>query len=492
MSVLIKGGTVVTADLTYRADVLCADGKIQDIGADLDAPKGAEIVDAGGQYVMPGGIDPHTHMQLPFMGTVASEDFETGTSAGLAGGTTMIIDFVIPNPQQNILEAYLQWREWAEKSVSDYSFHVAITWWDETVSQDMETLVRDHGVNSFKHFMAYKGAIMADDEILVNSFSRAIELGAIVTVHAENGELVYRLQQKIFDLGITGPEGHPLSRPPEVEGEAANRAIRIAEVLGVPIYVVHTTCRQALESITRARGEGQRVYGEVLAGHLLIDDSVYRDPDFNVAAAHVMSPPFRPKENQELLWRGLQSGNLQTTATDHCCFCADQKAAGADDFRLIPNGTAGIENRMEVLWHHGVSTGRLTMNEYVAVTSANAAKIFNVYPRKGSIAVGADADIVVWDPEATKTITAKTHLQNIDYNIFEGMQVKGGASVTLSQGKVVWSNGKLNVERGAGDYVMRPPFATYYDAMQKTAERKKPSAVDRANNRPQAVAHGKG
>jgi dihydropyrimidinase len=217
----------------------------------------------------------------------------------------------------------------------------------------METLVREHGVNSFKHFMAYKGAIMADDEILVNSFSKALQLGAIVTVHAENGELVYRLQQKIYDMGITGPEGHPLSRPPQVEGEAANRAIRIAEVLGVPIYIVHNSCRQSLEAITRARNEGQRVFGEVLAGHLLVDDSVYRDADPVVAAAHVMSPPFRAPEHQTALWHGLQSGNLQTTATDHCCFCADQKAAGKDDFRLIPNGTAGIENRMEVLWHHG-------------------------------------------------------------------------------------------------------------------------------------------
>jgi dihydropyrimidinase len=377
------------------------------------------------------------------------------------------------------MDAYRQWREWAEKSVADYSFHVAITWWDESVSQDMETLVKDHGVNSFKHFMAYKGAIMADDEILVNSFSRALDLGAIVTVHAENGELVYRLQQKIFDMGITGPEGHPLSRPPEVEGEAANRAIRIAEVLGVPIYIVHTSCRQALEAVTRARNEGQRVYAEVLAGHLLIDDSVYRDENFAAAAAHVMSPPFRPKENQEILWQGLQSGNLQTTATDHCCFCADQKAAGADDFRMIPNGTAGIENRMEVLWHHGVSTGRLTMNEFVAVTSANAAKIFNIYPRKGSISVGADADLVIWDPAASKTISAETHHQKIDYNIFEGMTVQGGASYTLSRGKVVFADGELRVERGAGRYVNRPPYASYYDAMQKSAEHKKPSAVQR-------------
>ncbi len=479
MAVLISGGTIVTADLTYRADVLCEKGRIAAIGDKLNAPADAARIDAGGQYVMPGGIDPHTHMQLPFMGTVASDDFYTGTAAGLAGGTTMIIDFVIPNPQQNILEAYHQWRDWAEKAVADYTFHVAITWWDDSVHADMETLVRDHGVNSFKHFMAYKGAIMADDEVLVNSFTRARELGAIPTVHAENGELVFRLQQAIFEKGITGPEGHPLSRPPEVEGEAANRAIRIAEVLGTPLYVVHNSCRQSLEAITRARSEGQRVFGEVLAGHLLIDESVYRHPKFEVAAAHVMSPPFRSKEHQDLLWRGLQSGNLQTTATDHCCFCAPQKAAGKDDFRLIPNGTGGIENRMEVLWHHGVGTGRLTMNEFVRVTSTNAAQIFNIYPRKGSISVGADADIVVWDPAATKTISTKTDHQNVDYNIFEGMTVTGCASHTISQGKVVYSGGQLNVERGAGRYIDRPPFATYYDALAKRAEHTEPTPVRR-------------
>ncbi|MDH4108143.1 MAG: dihydropyrimidinase [Gammaproteobacteria bacterium] len=479
MSLLIRGGTVVNADRSFRADVLCRDGLIAAIGESLDAPADTRVIDAGGQYVMPGGIDPHTHMQLPFMGTVTSEDFYSGTAAGLAGGTTMIIDFVIPNPGQRVMEAYRQWREWAEKSVADYAFHVAITWWDDTVSADMESLVREHGINSFKHFMAYKGAIMADDEILVNSFSKAGELGAIVTVHAENGELVYRLQQKIFDMGITGPEGHPLSRPPQVEGEAANRAIRIAEVLGVPIYLVHTSCRQALDAIIRARNEGQRVYGEVLAGHLLIDDSVYRNKDFEFAAAHVMSPPYRPKGHKTDLWHGLQSGNLQTTATDHCCFCADQKAMGRSDFRMIPNGTAGVENRMEVLWEHGVNTGRLTMSEFVAVTSTNAAKIFNIYPRKGSISVGADADIVVWDPEASKTISAKTHFQKIDFNIFEGMAVRGTASHTVSQGKVVYADGKLDVRRGAGRYVERPPFAAYYDAIRRRLEHERPVPVRR-------------
>ena len=479
MSVLIKNGTIVNADQSFQADVLCADGKIQEIGSNISAPSGAEIIDAAGQYVMPGGIDPHTHMQLPFMGTVASEDFYTGTAAGLAGGTTMIIDFVIPAPQQNIMEAYQQWREWSEKAVADYSFHVAITWWDETVHADMKTLVEKYGVNSFKHFMAYKGAIMATDEILVNSFNRALELGAMVTVHAENGEMVSQLQEKIFNMGITGPEGHPLSRPPEVEGEAANRAISIANVYGVPLYVVHVSTKQSLEAITRARNAGQKVFGEVLAGHLLVDESVYLDKDFESAAAHVMSPPFRAKEHQDALWKGVLSGNLQTTATDHCCFCADQKAAGKDDFRLTPNGTAGIENRMEVLWHHGVNTGLFNMNEFVKLTSTNAAQIFNIYPRKGSISVGADADIVVWDPEATKTISAKTHHQNIDFNIFEGMKVKGCASHTISAAKVVYANGELKVERGAGKYIERPAYASFYQGLDIQAEINKPKSVNR-------------
>jgi dihydropyrimidinase len=480
MSTLIRGGTVVTAETSYRGDVYTDDGVIKAIGENLEVPSDARVIDAGGQLVMPGGIDPHTHMELPFMGTVASEDFYTGTCAAAAGGTTMIIDFVIPGPQDPLLEAYETWRGWAEKAAADYSFHVAVTWWDDSVHRDMGTLVQEKGVNSFKHFMAYKGAIMADDEILVNSFTRARELGAICTVHAENGELVFKLQQEMMDRGITGPEGHPLSRPPEVEGEAANRAIRIAQVLGVPLYVVHNSCKESLEAITRARLEGQRVFGEVLAGHLVVDDSVYRHPDFEYAAAHVMSPPFRPKEHQEALWRGLQSGNLHTTATDHCCFCAPQKAAGRDDFRLIPNGTAGVEDRMSVLWDQGVGTGRLTASEFVAATSANTAKIFNIYPRKGTVAVGSDADLVIWDPEGSRTISAKTHHQNIDFNIFEGMTVKGINTHTLSQGRVVYADGELDMAKGSGRYVDRPAFAPYYAAMERRSDVLAPSAVDRA------------
>ncbi|WP_420547602.1 dihydropyrimidinase [Curvivirga sp.] len=479
MSILIKGGTVVTAEQEMRADVYCEDGVIKAVGENLEAPAGAEVVDAGGQYVMPGGIDPHTHMQLPFMGTVASEDFETGTAAAMAGGTTMIIDFVIPNPQQRIMEAWNTWNEWAEKSCADYSFHVAITWWDESVHADMGTLVNEHGVNSFKHFMAYKNAIMADDEVLYNSFTRALELGAIPTCHAENGELVFQLQRKLMDMGMTGPEAHPLSRPPAAEGEAANRAIRLAEVIGVPIYLVHVSTKDALDEISRARSEGHRVFGEVLAGHLVLDDSVYQHPDFDTAAAHVMSPPFRPKGHQEALWKGLQSGNLQTTATDHCCFCADQKAAGKDDFTKIPNGTAGVEDRMAVIWNEGVNTGRMTPSEFVALTSTNTAKIFNIHPRKGTIAVGADADIVVWDPAGTKTISAKTHHQRIDFNIFEGMEVKGIPSHTISQGVVTYKEGDLRAVRGAGRYVKRPAFQPMFHALEKIAKANVPTPVKR-------------
>lgn len=455
MSLLIRGGTVVTAEHSFPADVLCSEGRITAIGTQLDAPAGTETVDAGEAYVIPGGIDPHTHMELPFMGTVASDDFFTGTAAGLAGGTTMIIDFVIPGPTEFPLERYHISRSWAEKAAADYSFHVAITSWSDRVHAEMGILASQHGVNSFKHFMAYKGAIMADDHILLNSFSRALELGAIPTVHAENGEAVYHLQRSLLAQGITGPEGHPLSRPPAVEGEAAERAIAIAGVLGVPVYIVHVSTEEAAAAIARARAGGQRVYGEVLAQHLLVDDSVYRNPDWDFAAAHVMSPPFRPKHHQKALWAGLSSGQLQTTATDHCCFRAAQKAAGRDNFTAIPNGTGGIEDRMSVLWHHGVDTGRLTPQEFVRVTSTNTAQIFNIYPRKGAVAVGADADLVVWDPKASRIISAKTQHQQVDLNVFEGMEVTGIPRHTIANGKLVYTYGDLRAERGAGRHVDR-------------------------------------
>ncbi|MBA5688332.1 dihydropyrimidinase [Rugamonas apoptosis] len=458
MTMIIRGGTVVNADRAFRADVMTYGDKIVAVGESLEAPPSARVIDARGQYVIPGGIDTHTHMNLPFMGTVTQDDFFTGTAAGLAGGTTTIMDFVIPSPKQSLLEAFHVWRGWAQKAAGDYTFHVAVTWWDDSVREEMGILVRDHGVNSFKHFMAYKNAIMADDETLVNSFRRALELGAIPTVHAENGELVFQLQQDLLRQGLTGPSSHPLSRPPAVEAEAANRAITIAGVLNTPLYIVHVSCAESLEAIARARANGQRVYGEALAGHLVIDDSVYHSADPEFAAGHVMSPPFRSKHHQAALWHGLQGGNLHTTATDHCTFCAAQKAAGKDDFTKIPNGCGGVEERMAVVWDAGVNTGRLTPSEFVRVTSANAAQIFNMYPRKGVIAVGSDADIVVWDPEGTRTVSARTQHAKGGFNVFEGRTVRGIPSTTMAAGKVVFDRGVLTAEEGAGRYVERPAF----------------------------------
>jgi dihydropyrimidinase len=476
---LIRGGTVVTADREWRADVLISGETVVAVGPSIDAPARATVIDAGGAFVLPGGIDPHTHMELPFMGTVSADDFLSGTAAAAAGGTTMIVDFVIPAPGQGLIEAFDIWRGRAEKATADYSFHMAITWWSEQVHAEMGRLANELGVTSFKHFMAYKGAIMIDDAVLVRSFVRARELGAICTVHAEHGDLVLHLQEEVFGRGITGPEGHPLSRPPEVEGEASNRALRIAEVIGVPLYVVHTTCSDAMDPIARARSEGQRAFGEALIQHLVIDESVYRNPDWNKAAHFVMSPPFRPREHQEALWRGIASGTIQVIGTDHCVFTTEQKRMGLGDFRKIPNGTGGVEDRMSVLWHHGVGTGRLTPSEFVALSSTNAARIFNMHPRKGTIAPGSDADIVVWDPNATRTISARTHHQNGDFNVFEGMKVTGNAAVTLARGKVLWKDGALRPERGWGKFVPRQPFADYARALAHKRSKEVPTGVAR-------------
>ena len=479
MTLLVRGGTVVTAEQSFRADVLCRDGVIVAMGPDLAVPAGAVVVDAGGLLVMPGGIDPHTHMELASMGTVTSEDFFSGTAAALAGGTTSIIDFVTPPPGVSPLEAWRARRVESEKAACDYGFHVAVTWWSEQVAAEMAVLATAHGVNSFKHFTAYKGSLMVDDGVLLRSIARALELGAVCTVHAENGEAVAHLQQRLLAAGISGPEGHPLSRPPDVEAEAVNRVIALAGLAGAPVYIVHVSCAEAVAAITRARAAGQRVYGEVLGQHLVIDESVYRDPDWARAAAHVMSPPFRAKQHQAALWAGLVSGALQTTASDHCCFCAPQKAAGRDDFTRIPNGAGGVEDRMSVLWHHGVGAGRLTPNEFVRVTSTNTAQIFNVYPRKGAVQVGADADLVVWDAQATRTISAKTHHQAVDFSVYEGMPVTGLARHTISQGRLVWTDGDLRAVRGAGRYVERPCFAEPLRALAVRAEREVPRAVAR-------------
>lgn len=478
MAVLVRGGTVVNADRQFRADVLCQDGVITAVAEQLGAPVGAQTVDAGGAYVMPGGIDPHTHMQMPFMGTTAHETFESGTAAAAAGGTTLIIDFVIPGQGQSLPDALAQWQEWGARSVTDYSFHLAITGWSERTAQQMAECV-DRGVNSFKHFMAYKGALMVDDETLFKSFSVCRELGALPMVHAENGDAVFILQQQMLDRGITGPEGHALSRPSHVEGEAANRAIMLAQTAGVPLYVVHVSCREAHEAVRRARDAGLRVYGEPLAQYLVIDESVYRDPDWEKAAGYVMSPPFRSKDHQKGLLDGLVAGSLQVVASDHCAFTMKQKRMGQDNFTRIPNGTACLEERMKITWTEGVVTGRLTPSEFVAVTSTNAARIFNIYPRKGVVAVGADADLVVWDPAAEATISAKTHHSRLEYSVLEGYRAKGLPAVTLSRGKVVWRDGKLDATPGHGRNIERAPNPDTFTAQSVVNQGARPHGVRR-------------
>ncbi|MCB1494844.1 MAG: dihydropyrimidinase [Bauldia sp.] len=475
-STVIKGGTIVTADTTFPADVLIEGETITAIGKDLS---GDTVIDASGCYVMPGGIDPHTHMEMPFMGTHSADDFHSGTRAGLSGGTTMMVDFVLPDFNQSLIEALQAWHQKAGKATTDYSFHMAITWWGEQVWKEMEEVV-NRGINTFKHFMAYKGALMVNDDELYQSFLRCGELGAMPLVHAENGDVVARLQQKYMGIGTTGPEGHAFSRPPEVEGEAVNRAIMIADQAGVPLYVVHVSCEAAHEAIRRARSLGHRVYGEPLVQHLTLDESEYFNPDWDHAARRVMSPPFRNKQNQDSLWAGLASGSLQVVATDHCAFTSEQKRMGVGDFTKIPNGTGGLEDRMPVLWTKGVGTGRLTMNEFVAVTSSNIAKILNIYPRKGAIAVGSDADMVVWDPKTSKTITAETQFSIIDYNVFEGIEVTGLPRYTLSRGEVVFEDGKVTAEDGRGKFIERPANPPVHEALSSWKALTTPQPVERS------------
>ena len=388
------------------------------------------------------------------MGTYSADDFESGTRAALSGGTTMVVDFILPGQGQGLMDARQMWHNKSGRATCDYSYHMAITWWDRKVWEDMADSVKA-GITSFKHFMAYKGALMINDDEMFQSFQRVGDLGGLAMVHAENGDVVAELTAKLLAEGNTGPEAHAYSRPPQVEGEATNRAIMIADMAGVPLYVVHTSCEEAHEAIRRARAQGKRVWGEPLIQHLTLDDSEYRHPDWDHAARRVMSPPFRSKEHQQSLWAGLQSGSLSVVATDHCAFTTEQKRVGLGNFAKIPNGTGGLEDRMPMLWTHGVATGRLTMNEFVAVTSTNIAKILNCYPKKGAVLVGSDADLVVWDPKKSKTIAAETQQSSIDYNVFEGQIVQGLPRYTLTRGKVAIHDGDVRTEEGHGQFVPR-------------------------------------
>ncbi|MEM9854797.1 MAG: dihydropyrimidinase [Pseudomonadota bacterium] len=474
---IIKNGTVVTADLTYKADVAVENGVITEIGPDL---KGDKVLDATDCYVMPGGIDPHVHLEMPFMGTYSSDDFESGTRAGLAGGTTMVVDFCLPNQGESLFDALKRWDNKSTRANCDYSFHMAVTWWGEQVFNDMAGVVNERGINTFKHFLAYKGALMVNDDELFASFNRLSELGATAMVHAENGDVVAELTAKLLAEGNSGPEGHAYSRPSQVEGEATNRAIMIADMAGVPLYVVHTSCEEAHEAIRRARQQGKRVWGEPLIQHLTLDEGEYFHSDWDHAARRVMSPPFRNKKHQESLWAGLMSGSLSVVATDHCAFTTEQKRTGVGDFSKIPNGTGGLEDRLPMLWTHGVETGRLTPNEFVAVTSTNIAKILNCYPKKGAVLVGADADLVVWDPAKTKTITAGSQQSAIDYNVFEGKEVKGLPRFTLTRGQVAVADGEIKTQEGHGEFVARAPNGAVNKALSSWKELTAPRPVERS------------
>jgi dihydropyrimidinase len=472
---IIKNGTIVTHDLTYKADVRVEGGRITEIGPGLS---GGEELDATGCFVMPGGIDPHTHLEMPFMGTYSADDFESGTRAALAGGTTMVIDFALPSPGQGLLDALEMWHNKSGRANCDYSYHMAVTWWGEKVFDDMAK-VAEKGITSFKHFLAYKGALMVNDDELYASFQRVREVGGIAMVHAENGDVVAELSAKLLREGNTGPEAHAYSRPPQVEGEATNRAIMIADMAGVPLYVVHTSCEDSHEAIRRARAAGKRVWGEPLIQHLTLDESEYFNTDWDHAARRVMSPPFRNKQHQDSLWAGLASGSLSVVATDHCAFTTEQKRFGVGDFTKIPNGTGGLEDRMPMLWTNGVATGRITMNEFVAVTSTNVAKIFGMYPRKGAVAVGADADLVVWDPEKEKVIGAASQQSAIDYNVFEGKKVKGLPRFTLTRGHVAIADGELRTQEGHGQFVARTPNGDVNRALSTWKDLTAPRPVQR-------------
>ena len=486
MSKVIKNGTIVTADRQWRADLLIEGETIAAIGADL---RGDETIDATDAYVIPGGIDPHTHLEMPFMGTTAAETFESGTFAAAAGGTTMLVDFVLPG-EDGLLAAIDEWdRKSKDQICCDISYHMAITGWSERIWAEMEAVVEERGVNTFKHFMAYKGALMVEDDEMFASFRRCAELGALPLVHAENGDIVAALQEHYMAQGVTGPEGHAYSRPPEVEGEAANRAIMIADAAGTPLYIVHVSCEQAHEAIRRARAKGMRVYGEPLIQHLTLDETEYFDRDWQYAARRVMSPPFRDKKHQDSLWAGLASGSLHVVATDHAAFSDEQKRMGLGDFTRIPNGTGGLEERMAMLWTKGVDTGRLTPEEFVAATSTNIAKILNIYPMKGGINVGGEADIVVWDPSIRRTVSVANQKSIIDYNVFEGMELTAAPRFTLSRGEVIWAHGQNSQPRpGRGRFVRRPAFASASKALATWKSLNTPRKVERdARNIPAGV-----
>jgi dihydropyrimidinase len=457
LKTLIRGGTVVTASDRYRGDVLIEDEKIAAVATSFEGVNADRTIDAAGKVVIPGGIDVHTHLDMPFGGTTSADDFESGTIAAAHGGTTSIVDFAIQYRGQTLRHALDAWRAKAEgKAAIDYGFHMIVTDLNDAVEAEMDQLVRE-GVTSFKLFMAYPGVFMLDDASIFRALLRTRENGGTICMHAENGGVIDVLVKRALAEGKTAPKYHALTRPARAEAEATHRAIALAEIAGVPIYIVHLSAAEALEMVTEARDRGLPAYAETCPQYLFLSYDNYEEPGFD-GAKYVMSPPLRPKETQDRLWRGLASNDLQAVSTDHCPFCMkEQKELGRDDFSKIPNGAPGIETRMSLLHDGGVKTGKISWNRYVELTSTSPAKIFGLFPRKGTIAPGSDADIVVFDPERKQTLSAKTLHMKVDYNPYEGREVSGVSEVVLSRGRVIVEKGKFTGRAGAGSFLKRSP-----------------------------------
>jgi dihydropyrimidinase len=458
MSLLIKGGRIVTAADDYVADVFVDDERISLIGEDLDV--GADrVIDAAGKYVLPGCVDPHTHLDMPFGGTVTIDDVESGQTSAAFGGTTCHVDFIIQPRGATFAAAFDEWRSKANgKQMIDMGYHMAITDLDNGGTLEELASLPEQGITSYKLFMAYKGALMVDDATLYRAMEVAAKSGALVMVHAENGDVVDILVREALEAGNTAPLYHALTRPPEAEGEATNRAIQLAHLAGAPLYVVHVTCREAVEPIARARDAGWDVWGETCTQYFFNSLDDISKPGFE-GAKYVYSPPVRDKANWDVLWNAVRGDTLSVISTDHCAFLWDgQKTLGKDDFSKIPNGGPGLEDRLKMIHHFGVNEGRITLSRMVELLATNPAKLFGLYPRKGTVAVGSDADLVIFDPGRRVTISASTHHSKADYSLYEGTEVTGAPDVVLLRGNVLVENDELVASPGIGQFVKRAKF----------------------------------